>query len=711
MGEENPNLDRIADQPTPSSSEQNGSVRIGVDIGGTFTDFVVFQPDKGEFETFKLLSTPANPADAVITGLQRILEAHQLNGISPNFLNIVHGSTVATNALLERKGTPTSLVTTKGFADVLQIGRQNRPELYDLATHQTQALVPPERCYEVEERVVADGHVLVPLNREQVSRLVETILETEVKSVAVCLLFSFLHPEHEQEVVRQLRSAGLFVSASCEIIPEYREYERTSTTVVNAYVSPVLDHYLSHLENGLQHLHRLSGSAAPIPGKNFNLRVMQSNGGVISVSEARRFGVRCILSGPAGGVVGSRYTGGADSKLITFDMGGTSTDVSLVDGDVQLTTEMEVGSAPIRIPVLDIHTIGAGGGSIAAIDAGGALRVGPQSAGADPGPACYGRLPMKAGVPTVTDANLVLRRLDEDFFLGGEMKLDLPRARSAINRLGAKIGLDETTTALGIIAIANTHMEHALRLISVERGHDPGDFTLLSFGGAGGLHAADLARHLGMPRLMIPPTASTLSALGMLAANVIKDYTQTVMLPGDSSQAELLSFLQPMQQHGFQEISTEGIPPDAIQVSSMLDMRYAGQSYELTIPWIEPFEDLLNLFHAAHLKIYGYERRDTAIEIVNVRVRAAGKVIPPPLPDYPPGDGDPDQAWVKNRTVFLNQEAQSLPCFRGEALQPGDQLGGPAIILRSDTTILLGPGDVAQVDPHLNLIVAVHPEG
>ncbi len=528
------------------------AIRIGIDIGGTFTDFVIFDSATGKILTFKLPSTPHDPSEAVLQGIKNLgnlVTGSPKPSVAPSpsdpNLSIIHGSTVATNALLERKGAATALITTRGFKDVIQIGRQNRPALYDFTTAPPEPLIPLELRFTLDERVDQFAQVLTTLDLDQVDELITEINQVRstdgrthptIESIVVVFLFSFANPKHEQIVAKKLRTAGYFVSASHEILPEYREYERTSTTVVNAYVSPVLDRYLKRLQENLP--------------ANTPLQIMQSNGGSISVTEARKSGVRCILSGPAGGVVGCQYIGDlardvlhpSNLRLLTFDMGGTSTDVSLIDGQPQVTSEAEVGGLPIRVPVLDIHTIGAGGGSIAYLDAGGALRVGPESVGAVPGPACYGRSAVNslpsADAPnaslstTVTDANLLLGRIPADYFLGGKMPLFPDLAEAAITPLAHQMGLTLTETALGILEIANAHMERALRVISVERGHDPREFTLLSFGGAGSLHAADLARRLRIPRVLIPPYAATLSAFGMLAADVVKDYTQTVMLPG-----------------------------------------------------------------------------------------------------------------------------------------------------------------------------------
>ena len=678
-------------------------MRIGIDIGGTFTDFVVFRPDTGKITTFKLLSTPEDPAEAVLQGLKRIASSE---ATSPEFY-IIHGSTVATNALLEHKGATTALIATRGFRDVLQIGRQNRPALYDFSVDPPPPLIPARLRWEVDERVDHHGHVLASIDPLQVKSLVRELESKNIESVAVCLLFSFLRPDHERIIGEQLKSANYFVSASSEILPEFREYERTSTTVVNAYVSPILDRYLAHLES------ETAGT---------QLRVMQSNGGIISTREARRSGVRCILSGPAGGVVGSCFIAesalndplsgeiyrpsGAEPalKVITFDMGGTSTDVSLIDGVPRVTTESIVGGHPIRVPVLDIHTIGAGGGSIAGVDMGGALRVGPESAGANPGPACYGRGELSECRPTVTDAHLVLGHLDPENFLGGKMPLDVSRAQHVLEALAEQLGLEPLQTALGVIEIANAHMERALRVISVERGNDPRDFTLLSFGGAGGLHAGDLARRLGIPRVLIPPIASTLSAFGMLAADVVKDYTQTVMLPHDASQNEIETALSPLVARALEDMRSEGFTHEQTRVQQLVDVRYRGQSYELAVPFDQ---DLRDNFHQSHKQVYGYARPEAPLEFVNVRVRAIGEVPAPQITAKPPADAVPEPAFLTSRPVVFSGGEVMTPFYQGEALQPGNRIHGPAIVLRPDTTILLNPGDHAFIDSFENLLMTI----
>jgi N-methylhydantoinase A len=662
-------------------------MRIGIDIGGTFTDFVVFDENSGDLHTFKILSTAHDPAQAVLSGLRDV------PGDSPP--SIVHGSTVATNALLERKGARTALITTRGFRDILTIGRQIRSDIYDFFVDRPEPLVPAESCLEITERVDHHGQVLVPLDRDELPALIQELRAQSIESVAISLLFSFLHPEHEAWLARSLRGAGFTVSPSSEILPEFREYERTSTTVINAYVSPIMDHYLGRLE---QEFH------------TSDFRIMQSNGGSIRAAEARSQAVRSILSGPAGGVVGASHAAhvaGFD-QIITFDMGGTSTDVSLSRGGIHVSTQAEIGGLPIRIPVIDIHTVGSGGGSIAYLDAGGALRVGPQSAGSDPGPICYGRGGQQ---PTVTDANLILGRLAPDHFLGGLMSLDLEATADALADLAGRASLPAQpglslaqTAALGVVQIVNAHMERALRVISVERGYDPRDFVLVSFGGAGGLHACDLARGLGIRRVLIPPGASTLSAFGMLSADVVKDYVQTVMLPADTPYDELNGRLAPLAGRGQREVASEGVPPDRITLHRELDIRYLGQSYELTVPLTPGFVDA---FHQAHHRAYGHGEPSAPLEVVNLRLRAVGAVTPPPLPRTEVGPSDPSRAPEGCRPVVIGSGLAQVPFYLGERLAAGQVVPGPAVIVQSDTTIFIGQSDSAAVDEGYNLVIEV----
>ena len=492
--------------------------RLGVDTGGTFTDFV-WLGENGRYQIFKQLSTPQDPSEAILNGLKTMAP--------PETADLVHGSTVATNALLERKGARTALITTKGFADVLAIGRQNRPDIYALVPQKPAPLVPAAWRFEVAERVTASGEVLQPLDLSNLPAIWQQLKAESVESVAICLLFSFLHPSHEQQIrqflLEQSPEMQLHISLSSDILPEYREYERTATTVINAYVAPLMTRYLRRLASGVQ------------PRR---LSVMQSNGGIISASKAGEEAARTVLSGPAGGVVGARFVAqqAGFPDIITFDMGGTSSDVALCPGRLPTTADGEIAGLPLRLPIIDIHTVGAGGGSIARVDAGGALQVGPESAGAFPGPACYGRVKAEsdtyppASRSTVTDANLVLGRLDANHFLGGAMQLDETAAWQALVKLAEQMKVpDAETAAWGVIQVANANMERAIRRISVERGYDPRRFTLMPFGGAGPLHACDLAESLQIPRILVPPVPGVLSALGMLVAAPTKDYSRTVM--------------------------------------------------------------------------------------------------------------------------------------------------------------------------------------
>jgi len=648
-------------------------MKIGIDIGGTFTDFVLYEESTGEVESFKLPSTPEKPEQAVLEGLRRLTFSDESV--------VVHGSTVATNAVLERKGARTAFIATDGFKDLLQIGRQNRTELYELAARRPQPLVPPELSFELEGRVDRNGDELAPLNNDQIASLARQLQHERVESVAICLLFSFLHPEHEQRVAQALRQAGISVSISSEIHPEFREYERASTTALNAYVMPVMERYLGTLENNLG------------PGQ---LRIMNSNGGSLSAAQARAQPAKAILSGPAAGVVGALDVGhraGLD-QIISFDMGGTSTDVSLAIAEAQLTSEGEIDGLPLRVPMIDIHTVGSGGGSIAAVDPGGLLQVGPESAGAEPGPACYGR---GGTEPTVTDANLLLGRLDPEQFLGGEMTLDPVRARQVIDMLAERLDLPSEQAALGIIKIANAHMARAIRLVSVARGHDPRDFTLISFGGAGGLHACDVAREVGIDRVLIPRGASTLSAYGMLASDVAKDFVRTVMLPATTPYEMLVTAIEPMVEMGRADIEAQGLAPEYIEIKRELDLRYVGQSYELQVPFELEFAQA---FHESHQDIYGYSDQEMAVEVVNLSVRAIGRV--PHLDPGPASLGSEDPS-----DALQSGTDGALSFYDGEGLIPGNQVSGECIILFPDTTVYLGRRDHATADGYGNLLVEV----
>jgi len=679
-------------------------MRLGVDTGGTFTDFV-WVDGHGRFRIHKQLSTPGDPSAAILQGMAALQ-------VTPE-TDVIHGSTVATNALLERRGARTALITTAGFSDVLAIGRQNRPDLYALTPQKPEPLVPAAWRFGVHERVTAQGDVLQPLEEESVTAVLDAIRTNEIESVAVCLLFSFLRPEHEQRLKQRLLALdqSLHVSISSEILPEYREYERTATTVINAYVAPLMSHYLARLAAGI----------APR-----RLAVMQSSGGIINAATAGEQAARTVLSGPAGGVVGARFIAGQTgiTDIITFDMGGTSTDVALCPGRLPTTSEGEIADLPLRLPIIDIHTVGAGGGSLAAIDAGGALHVGPQSAGADPGPACYGKIPEnwqsapdqhsplanRHSLTTVTDANLVLGRLDADHFLGGAMRLDETAARAALTALAQVMGVSSPEEAAwGVIQVANANMERAIRRISVERGHDPRRFTLVAFGGAGPLHACELAESLQIPRVLIPGTPGVLSALGMLAAAPTRDFSQTVMATTGDWGLEIGNWLAeqaaPLAQRALAEMRAEGWAETAVSLHHSLDMRYAGQSHELTVALPDLNADPAALFHAAHEGRYGYRQPAADVEIVTVRVTAVADITPLHLPGRPAGSPDPTAAVLGQKRVWFGRQPHTAVLYEREKLLPGHRFPGPAIVFQYDTTTVIPPGWETAVDAFGNLLV------
>jgi N-methylhydantoinase A len=683
---------------------------LGIDIGGTFTDFVFIDAtpsglSRGQPRIFKRLTTPDDPSRGLLAGVRSM-------ALPPDEeIDLVHGSTIATNALLERKGARTALITTRGFGDVLQIGRQTRPDLYDLQPRKPEPLVPRRWRYEVSERVGSDGTVVTPLALDEIERIAAHLVEEGIESVAVCLLFSFLHPAHEQAIRRRLvdTPAGdnpLFVSLSSEVLPEFREYERTSATVINAYVAPLMARYLARLETGLAGQVCWTALGSKPSQTKYRLRIMQSNGGVISAGTAATQAARTALSGPAGGVVGAFHVAGLSGyeRVITFDMGGTSTDVALCDGGVPTTSDGEIGGLPLRLPMIDIHTVGAGGGSLAEVDPGGALTVGPQSAGADPGPVCYGR---GSGIATTTDANLILGRLDPSHFLGGEMALDAAPAVGALQRLAGRMKVDSTFgAAWGVIQVANATMERAIRRISVERGHDPRRFALLAFGGAGPLHACDLAGRLNIPTVLVPRTPGVLSALGMLVADLVKDYSQTVMLrAGDVSWGELEGHLEPLKRRGKRELTAEGVPPGGITLDQALDMRYVGQSHEMTVP-VERGDDVAAAFHRAHGRRFGHQHPDESVEIVNVRVIARGGLAKPRFPTEEAGGADAAEARIGAKGVFFGPEAPvTTQLYERGRLRAGNQIRGPAIIFQLDTTTVIPPTWGARVDRYGTLVI------
>ncbi len=670
-------------------------MRAGIDTGGTFTDFVWW--DGQSLRIHKELSTPDDPSRTVLAGIARLAV--------PASAGIIHGSTVATNALLERRGARTALITTAGFADVLAIGRQNRPDLYALTPQKPEPLVPRRWRFTVVERINAAGDVLQPLELDSLEPLLAQLAADQIESVAVCLLFSFLHPHHEQAIAQVIHSRLphiTHVSLSSDILPEYREYERTSAAVINAYVAPLMSRYLRRLAAGVH----------PRP-----LTIMQSNGGIIPAGVAAAQAARTVLSGPAGGVVGARFVAAQAglADIITFDMGGTSTDVALCPGRLPTTTQGEIANMPLRLPIIDIHTVGAGGGSLAYVDAGGALHVGPQSAGAIPGPACYGyeaaAQEQQALTATTTDANLVLGRLDAAHFLGGAMRLREDLAQQALQQLVTAMRAPSIhAAAWGVLQVANATMERAIRRISVERGHDPRHFTLVAFGGAGPLHACDLAHSLQIPRVLVPAFPGVLSALGMLVAAPTRDYSQTIMLnlaAGDQTPS-LTAAYHDLAQRARAEMAAAGYPPEAIKLQCRLDMRYAGQSHELSVPAPADLSDkaaTVAAFHHAHQQRYGYHQPDAPTEIVTIRLAASADM---PTPRWQPStsEWEPQEPRIGHKHVWFRPGAPTLtPLLDRARLRSGDTFSGPAILIQYDTTTVIPPGWLGQVVQYEHLLL------
>jgi N-methylhydantoinase A len=677
-------------------------VRIAIDTGGTFTDCVFVR--NGRLELLKLASTPRNPADAIAAALRRILGSANRKAERPE-LDLACGTTVGTNALLERRGGRVALVTTEGFEDVLEIGRQARPRLYDLILPPAEPLVPRARRFGLRERLDSTGRELLRPSRREVARIVKAVARTRADSVAVCLLFSFVNPNHEKTVARALSAAGCQVSVSHEILPEFREFERTATTVVNAYLVPVMSRYLGEIE-------RHARSWAPRVRESryytnrVQVRVMQSNAGVLSAQAAAREPVRTILSGPAGGVLGAQYVaelGGVD-RIITFDMGGTSTDVALLDTQrgmaLSTTSETVISGLPVAVPMLDIHTVAAGGGSLARFDRAGALRVGPESAGADPGPICYGR----GEKPTVTDANLVLGRIPETGLLGGEVQLHAARTQRYFELCRGPIRTS-AQFAQGILDVANAVMEKAIRVISVERGYDPRDYTLVAFGGAGGLHACELADALDIQRVLVPCLPGGLSALGILRTDVTKDFSRTTRLEVQRApqvRPRLANAFASLEREGKRQMRAEGFPGSAIHIARTLDMRYAGQSYHLTVPFAG---DFVAAFHREHERRYGYSDHTRTCEVVNIRARFSGRTPKPAIPKIAQGGRNSGAAIVSRSWVWFSRRKIATPIYSRDRLRAGNRLMGPAVITEYSATTVLPPHWSCRVDSYGSLIL------
>ncbi len=651
----------------------------GVDIGGTFTDLVLSAD--GQLHIHKLLSTPHDPSVAMLAGLHEILRQTLGTDDLTVLEHVAHGSTVATNAILERKGARTALITTKGFRDLLLIGRQNRPDLYALYPTIPPPLIPRECSFEVPERLDHTGGVLTPLDIDALDTVIDQIaaLTPPVEAVAVCLLYSFVNRAHEHAIHKRMLKRGCDwkIVLSSDVLPEFREYERASATALEAYVRPVMSRYIDRLQ-----------SVLPVP-----LRIMKSDGGAMDAAKVESQAIQTALSGPAAGVIGAFHLAklaGFD-QIITLDMGGTSTDVALCPGELVRRPESLVDGLPLRIRLLDIETIGAGGGSIARVDAGGALRVGPESAGADPGPIIYGRGGQQI---TVSDANAVLGRLNPSRFLGGQMMLQLEPAQQAISALGGQIGMGVEAAARGVLAIANANIERAVRRVSVERGYDPRDFTLVAFGGAGGLHACDVAERLEMRRVLIPRYPGVLCGFGLLVADVTRDYSQSfISLLDETVWGGIRVTAVELVQRAVVEFTIDDLDAhdlaDTLALNLSLDMRYHGQAYELSIPLdldARIFDP--EWFHSLHERTYGFALRDRPLEVVNVRLQAVRLTHKPVILPEP-----------------VNEQTLTGREFERETLNPGTTFDGEALVYQLDSTLYIKAGWRAQVDAYRNLIL------
>ena len=685
-----------------------GTWRVGVDSGGTFTDVCLFDEASGRIEVWKVSSTPDDPSRGIAQGVEEGMTEHGEDaGTDPAaaIAYLGHGTTVATNALITHRGAKVGLLTTEGFRDLLEIGRQKRPDLYDLFAEKPQTLVPRALRFELPERMLRTGEIDTPLDEDAVRKAARAMKEAGVEAVAICFLYAFVNPVHEQAARRIVEEEmpGVFLCASHEIAPEFREFERLSTATVNAYLGPIMHRYISRLTPRLQ---QLGLPVAP--------HLTQSNGGVVRFEAAAQTPVRAVLSGPSTGVVAAQAIGaraGFDD-IITFDVGGTSSDVALMaGGETAQTNESVVHGYPIKAPMLDIHTVGAGGGSIASIDSGGLLKVGPESAGADPGPVCYDR---GATDPTVTDANIVLQILNPVEILGGRMKVRRDLAVEAIARLGERLGMETMDVAQGIISVVTANMAKAIRVISVQRGHDPRNYALMAFGGAGPLHAVRLAQELGMTTVIVPRSPGILCAMGLLLTDLRADFSATHLTdlePGNlGTIAETVASVEAEASGWF---DAEAIPADKCRLTRRIDMRYDGQNYELSIPLPDgpvteaTLETLRQGFTEAHERLYGFAVPEERILCVTFRAEAMGLVQKAELPERALGDPDPSEAVIGSREVWYPETGAftETTLYAREKLAPGMAFPGPAIVEQMDTTTLVPPGVTATVDKIDNLIL------
>lgn len=680
---------------------------VGVDVGGTFTDFYAFDRRTGTIRVHKKPSTPDNPAKAIVEGLTQLGEIHSVP--LESVANLAHGTTVATNALIQRKGGTVAVITTRGFRDLLEIGRQVRPRMYDMRMDYPEPLAKRQHRFEITERIGPDGAVITELAEDELHGIVESLRSINAQACAVCLLFAYLNPDHEKRIGAYLREKlpGLAVSLGSEVQPEFREYERFSTTLLNAYLQPVLDHYMSHLQKEIKRL---------VPGARVGIN--QSSGGLMSIDKARAFPIRTALSGPAAGVVGAIHMAKLSERpaVITLDMGGTSADVALIRNfEVHVAFERDVADFPVRLPMVDINTVGAGGGSIAWFDRDGLLKVGPTSAGAIPGPACYGQGGQQA---TVTDANVVLGRLSARGLLGGSMALDIEAAQRVIAKIAERIGIAVEQTAQGILDIVAANMVRAIRSISVERGHDPRSFTLLPFGGAGPLLATAVARALGIREILVPLAPGILCAQGLVVADLREHFVRSRRVTvTEGNIRELQDVIDDLRAQGSAWFERESISREMQHMQIYLDMRYVGQNFELQVPIevaagrpqvLDPAV-LKRAFYDAHERSYGFFSADDAIEVVNARMTARGVLPLPPAAQQPAG-AKVNPKPVERRPVWFGGDIpHETPIYRREQLAVGSTIHGPAVIDQFDATTVVYPGDTLRVDGALNLVIGLKP--
>ncbi len=688
-------------------------MRVGIDVGGTFTDVVLIDDRRRKIHYTKVLTVPKNPAEGVLSGIDKILRLANASMADLDYMVHGHGTTIGTNALIERKGAKTGLITTAGFRDVVEIARIERPDegLYDLTVDTPEPLIPRYLRVEVDERVGSKGEVVRPLDESSVGRAVNYLKEQRVETIAVCLLFSFLNPRHEQrvkEICRDIYPQAL-VSLSSEICPEFREFERTSTTVINAYLQPIVERYIHNL------VQMLCDKYGPV-----NVRVMQASGGAMSAEVARDHAVNIVNSGPAGGTVAGAFIGSllGDRQLMTVDMGGTSFDIGIiVDGVPRVSSEGKFEGYPVKIPAVDVHALGAGGGSIAWIDKGGALNVGPQSAAADPGPACYG---LGGELPVVTDANLVLGRLNADYFLGSEMKLYPDKARAAIEKhIARPLEMSLEDAAYGIVRVVNANMVKGMAGSSIEKGFDPREFTLVAFGGAGPLHACELAKDIGIRKVVIPLYPGAFSAFGLVTSEIRHDYVHTVAKPASSLDPEELSYAyDSMEETARAQLAAEKIAAEDIVVQWTADLRYSGQAYELNVPvprshhnkklTRQDIDATVALFHALHQKTYEYSSTNEPVDVINVRLTGVGRVPEVKLPRRKRDGASPRAALKGKRPVYFDPRGfVPTPIYERDLLHPGNVLKGPCIVEEIISSTVVIPGATVRVDPWGNLIITL----